>query len=122
MTTKTESPTVSSYITSAPEATRPILRQLRQIITTIVPEAEETISYGMPFYAYFGRLVYFAAHKNHVGLYALGPVSQYPEALKRLTVGQGTIRLRVNEPVPVAAIENVVAACARRNRAAAVAS
>ena len=46
------------------EAARPILRQLRRIITTAVPEAEETISYGMPFYRYHGRLAYFAAHKD----------------------------------------------------------
>jgi len=80
------------YIAAAPEAARPILRQLRLIITTAVPEAEETISYGMPFYRYHGRLAYFAAHKDHVGLYALGPVSQYPSELKALTTGQGTLR------------------------------
>jgi len=41
--------TVDFYIATAPEATRPIPRQLRQIITSIVPESEETISFGMPF-------------------------------------------------------------------------
>ena len=62
--TQSKAKDVDSYIAAAPEAARPILRQLRRIITTAVPEAEETISYGMPFYRYHGRLAYFAAHKD----------------------------------------------------------
>ena len=80
--TQSKAKNVDSYIAAAPEAARPILRQLRRIITTAVPEAEETISSGMPFYRYHGRLAYFAAHKDHVGLYALSPVSQYPSELR----------------------------------------
>jgi hypothetical protein len=35
------------------------------------PAADERISYGMPFYDYMGRLVYFAAfQKTHWTLYA----------------------------------------------------
>lgn len=108
---------VDSYIAAAPEAARPILRQLRRIITTAVPEAAETISYGMPFYRYHGRLAYFAAHKDHVGLYALGPVSQYPSELKALTAGQGTLRFRLGQPLPAALIRDLVTARASHNRA-----
>ena len=64
--TQSKAKNVDSYIAAAPEAARPILRQLRRIITTAVPEAEETISYGTPFYRYHGRLAYFAAHKDQL--------------------------------------------------------
>jgi uncharacterized protein YdhG (YjbR/CyaY superfamily) len=110
--------TVDFYITAAPESTQPILRQLREIIRSVVPDAEETISYGMPCYRYHGRLAYFAAHTHHVGLYALGPASDYPAALKTLTVGKGTIRLDVDQPIPTTLIRNLVASCAARMQAA----
>jgi uncharacterized protein YdhG (YjbR/CyaY superfamily) len=63
---------VDAYIAAAPVPAQPILRHLRQVIKAAAPKAEERISYGMPSYEYYGRLVYFAAFKNHVGLYAVG--------------------------------------------------
>lgn len=100
--------TVDAYIAAAPEPTQPILRQLRDILRSTVPDAEETISYGMPHYRYHGRLAYFAAHEHHVGLYALGPASEYPDGLKALTVGQGTIRFPVGQPLPTTLIRDLV--------------
>ncbi len=48
-----------------------MLRELRQAIRSAAPKAEEKLSYGMPCYAHYGRLIYFAAHKNHVGMYPI---------------------------------------------------
>ncbi len=42
----------------------------------------------MPYYHYHGRLVYFAAHTNHVGLYALGQTYKVSRAAA-LRRGQG---------------------------------
>ena len=110
---------VDAYIATAPEATRPILRRLRSIIRSVVPDAEETISYGMPSYRYHGRFAYFAAHQRHVGLYALGPASDYPDGLRELTVGRGTIRFAVGRPIPEDLVRTLVAdrAAARRREA-----
>ena len=38
-------------------------------IRETAPQAEETISYGIPALKQRGILVYFAAFKNHIGLY-----------------------------------------------------
>jgi uncharacterized protein YdhG (YjbR/CyaY superfamily) len=44
---------------------------VRATIRTAVPDALESISYGIPTYKYRGRpLVYFAAAKGHCALYA----------------------------------------------------
>ena len=40
---------VEAYIAAAPEAARPMLRQLRQLIRSTAPAAEERLSYGMPY-------------------------------------------------------------------------
>ncbi len=53
--------TVDAYLKAAPDNLRPRLVQLRKIVKTMVPDAEEGISYGMPYYKYKGALVGFAA-------------------------------------------------------------
>ena len=65
---------VSAYIATAPPAVRARLKQLRQAIKRAAPRAAERISYGMPFYeyggsGYKGRLIYFAAFKQHIGVF-----------------------------------------------------
>ena len=59
---------VDSYISAAPKEVRTKLRELRAAIRAVAPKAEERISYGMPYYGYKGRLVYFAHAKKHIGL------------------------------------------------------
>ena len=62
---------VDEYIRTFPEDVQIILEKVRQTIRNAVPMAEETISYQMPTISLSGRsLVYFAAWKHHIGLYA----------------------------------------------------
>ncbi len=110
---------VETYISAAPEAARPILQQLRRAIRTAVPNAEERISYGMPSYHHHGRLAYFAAHRQHVGLYALGPVDRLPEELKQFASAKGTLQFPFGSNLPMAAIGRLVRARAREREAAA---
>ena len=66
---------VDEYIASAPEETRPKLRQLREVIRQAAPDAVESISYGMPFYSFKGesgvnaRLCYFGLTKDSIAFY-----------------------------------------------------
>jgi uncharacterized protein YdhG (YjbR/CyaY superfamily) len=101
---------VDSYIASAPAEARPKLRQMRQIIRSAAPSAAETLKYGMPFYEYVGaRLVYFAGHKNHVGVYALTHVeSEVPERLKEYLDNRSTLRFPLDRPLPAAAIRDAI--------------
>ncbi|NHJ12027.1 MAG: DUF1801 domain-containing protein, partial [Candidatus Thorarchaeota archaeon] len=57
---------VDSYIANSDKEARPILEELRKIVQSTIPEAEEGISWNVPFYKYHGELVGFAAYKNHV--------------------------------------------------------
>src|SRR5205807_3512280 len=63
---------VDGYIAAAPEEAQPHLRRLRQIINSAAPKAREALSYGIPFYEYHGRLIYFAGYRKHVALYPAG--------------------------------------------------
>ncbi len=64
---------VESYIARAPEPAREKLTLMRSLVRAAAPQAEETISYNMPYYNYHGPLVGFAAYKNHVSLFGAFP-------------------------------------------------
>ena len=111
---------VDAYIAAAPRAAQPHLRALRKMIRAEAPEAEERISYRMPHYHYHGRLVYFAAHTNHVGLYALGDTYK-AEGLQRYVAAKGTLQFRFDEPLPLAKLARLVKQRVRENERAATA-
>jgi uncharacterized protein YdhG (YjbR/CyaY superfamily) len=121
MTTKnvlSDSVEVDAYVAAAPVQAQPILRQLRDVIKAAAPKAEERISYGMPSYEHHGRLVYFAAFKNHVGLYAVGQEhDSYAKELSGYLTGKSTARFPIGQPLPIASIRRVVQARVRENEA-----
>ena len=107
---------VDAYIAAAPVQAQPILRQLRDVIKAAAPKAEERISYGMPSYEHHGRLVYFAAFKNHVGLYAVGQEhDSYAKELRGYLTGKSTARFPIGKPLPIALIRKVVKARIKEN-------
>jgi uncharacterized protein YdhG (YjbR/CyaY superfamily) len=112
---------VDSYIAGAAEDARPKLDQLRRLITATVPEAEEGISWGVPFYKYHGVLAGFAAYKNHVSLgFGAGGLSHEDrEQLEAqgYATGKKTFRIRFDQEVPTAAIRRLLKAQVRVNEA-----
>ena len=107
---------VDEYIAAAPSEAQSLLRKVRAIIKANAPKAEERISYRMPYYDYHGRLVYFAAHRNHVGLYALGQTHE-AEGLQKYVAAKGTLQFRFDEPLPEARIAALIRKRVRENEA-----
>ena len=87
------------------------------------PKAEEGLSYGMPFYSLNGRLVYFAAFKNHIGLYPLasGVAAFEAEIAGRYHFAKGSIQFPHDEPLPLALITRIVKHRVKENAAKAAA-
>ena len=108
---------VDEYIAQAPAEVQPKLHQLREVIRTAVPEAQESISYGMPCYKYKGRLDYFAHAKKHIGLYALrdSVLQKHVDELKSWVTPKGTVQLPLNDELPVGLVNRLVSAQARYN-------
>src|SRR5665647_1142723 len=70
MVPKREFKSIDDYTATFPKNVQRILEEFRQNIREAAPtEAEETISYQMPAFKLNGILVWFAAHKNHIGFY-----------------------------------------------------
>ena len=109
---------VDAYIATAPREAQPLLRRLREVIRSAAPEAEEKISYGMPFYEYHGRLVYFAAHKRHVALYSVAHADHTSaKELKEFMTGRSTLRFAIGQPLPLALIRRLILARVKENEA-----
>ncbi len=108
--------TVGEYISSAPEEVKGKLIELRKIIKSTAPMAEEKISYGMPYYGYKGRLVYFAYAKRHIGLYIMPKVLvDFEDEIKDLRTGRATLRLSLDKKLPTTLIKRLIKAGIRKN-------
>jgi uncharacterized protein YdhG (YjbR/CyaY superfamily) len=113
--------TIDAYLAALCADKRAALARLRQTIKSIVPDAEECISYGMPAFRYDGRmLVYFAAATNHCALYG-ALVAAHAKDLAGYDTSKGTIRFQPDKPLPVAVLRKllktrIAAIRARRRR------
>jgi uncharacterized protein YdhG (YjbR/CyaY superfamily) len=68
---------VDTYISDAGKEARPILRKLRSLFSITVPEAEEKISWDVPFYWWHGPLGGYAVYSKHVTFGAVAQTSQH---------------------------------------------
>jgi uncharacterized protein YdhG (YjbR/CyaY superfamily) len=101
---------VDEYIRSFPDNVQIILNQLRNLIVQKVPDAQESISYGMPGYKLYGKpLVYFAGYRNHIGFYATPTGhAQFAAELAKYKQGKGSVQFPLNEPIPLDLIGRIV--------------
>jgi uncharacterized protein YdhG (YjbR/CyaY superfamily) len=108
---------VDEYIANTPIDVQAKLKQLRAVIWKAVPSSAERISYGMPYYDYKGRLVYFSAAKHHIGLYMPTPViEEHKKELKHYgTSGKATLHFPLDEKLPLALITKLVKARMEKN-------
>lgn len=94
------------------EAVQPRLQEVRGIIHSAIPEAEERISWSMPTFWKGRNLIHFAASKKHLGLYPGGEATTaFAEALKDYDVSKGTIRIPWNRELPEALVREIARWC-----------
>jgi len=100
---------VDHYISLFPEEVQERLEQLRQTIKAAAPLALEVISYSMPAYKLNGMLLYFAAHKNHIGLYPMASgIEAFKDQLTKFETSKGTVQFPNDKPLPVSLIKKIV--------------
>ncbi len=103
---------VDEYIESAPKEIQGTLNDIRKAILAIAPEATEKMSYGMPYYGYKGRLIYFAWWKDHIAIYAMPDIvlDKFKKELAGHIKGKGTIWYNLDEDIPMDLIKRMVKA------------
>lgn len=107
---KTSFRSITDYIASKPARTRPVLEQVRRAIRRAVPAAEEGIAYQIPVFNLNGvAVLYFAGWKAHFSIYPANEalVAKFRQELAPYERSKGTIRMPLDEPVPVKLIERI---------------
>ena len=107
---KTNFQSVDEYIAACPPDSQDYLRQIRDLIKTLAPEAKERISYQIAAFALNGRnFIHFAGWKKHVSLYPVPAGSEaFERQIKPYVSDKGTVKFLLDEPLPIKLIERVV--------------
>jgi uncharacterized protein YdhG (YjbR/CyaY superfamily) len=109
MAPKKKFETIDEYIASFPESVQDILNKMREVIQKSAPEAEETISYGMPTFKLNGNLVHFAAYKKHIGFYPTpSGIANFKKELSPYKSSKGAVQFPIDEPLPLDIIRKIV--------------
>ena len=100
---------IDEYIATFPEDTQKILEEIRATIKAAAPDAKEKISYQMPTFYLNGNLIHFAAFKNHIGIYPTPSGTQaFKDEISMYQGAKGSIRLPIDEPMPLELIGRIV--------------
>ena len=99
-TNQTAPKNIDEYIAGFPNDVREILEKIRQTVKKAAPDAEETIKYKIPTFTLKGNLIYFAAHKNHIGIYPIPTGTEgFQKEIAGYKGGRGTVRFPFDKPI-----------------------
>ncbi len=100
---------VDEYIGSFPESIQKKLEEMRAIIKTLVPEAQEKISYQMPAFYRDGVIVWYAGYAKHIGFYpGADGIAAFKAELAGYKSAKGSVQFPLDKPLPVELISKMV--------------
>ena len=103
--------TVDEYLDGAPEPQRTTLRQLRQTLRAILPEATEAMSYGVPAFRIGDTSIAGYAHaKRHCSYlpHSGSVLTRLTDELEGYDWSKGTLRFPMDAPLPEALVRRLV--------------
>jgi len=109
--------TIDVYIATFPSNIQAILKKIRAVAKKAAPKAEEKISYRIPALFQDGVLIYFAAFKNHIGVFP--PVRGDAQLQKQLAPyrgPKGNLKFPLDEPIPYNLISRIVKLRVKENQ------
>ena len=105
---------VDEYIAAQDDAIQPKLNEIRTVLRSALPDAEERISWSMPTYRKDHNIIHFAAQKKHIGLYP-GPeaVAYFSGRLDQagLLYSKGSIQIPYSDDLPLELIAEIADWC-----------
>lgn len=107
---------VDSYIEQFSGKTKAYLNELRLFIKSIIPEASEVISYGIPTFKYYNNLVHFAGYEHHIGFYpGAEAMKHFAKDFSRYKSGKGSVQFPLNQEIPFDLIKRIVIYSVEKN-------
>jgi uncharacterized protein YdhG (YjbR/CyaY superfamily) len=110
--------TVDEFIAESPVETRAHLEQLRTIIKSAVPDVEETMGYGKPYYKYHGWMTGITLYTKHLGVEIWDGLTESDrEELEKLgyKTGSKNFQIKYDQKIPVDVLTRLVQAQAKSN-------
>jgi uncharacterized protein YdhG (YjbR/CyaY superfamily) len=110
--------TVDEFVAEAPVVARPVLEQIRKAIKQAVPNVDETMGYGKPYYKYHGWMTGVTLYTKHLGVEIWDGLSpEDREELEKLgyKTGSKNFQIQYNQEVPIELLTRLVKAQAQRN-------
>lgn len=108
---KPRAATHDEYLAALPREARAALEKLRQTVRTATPGAEECMSYQLPAFRLYGKvLVLFGAMAKHCSFYPGSgtAVENHKGDLEGYSTSRGTIRFDAGKPLPAALVRKIV--------------
>jgi uncharacterized protein YdhG (YjbR/CyaY superfamily) len=102
---------IDAYLDGLSEPKRSTLEQLRRDILSVVPEADQCLSYAVPAFKVAGKTIAgFAAFKNHLSyLPHSGSVfPKLPDELAGYQKSSGALRFPIDRPLPRELVEQLI--------------
>ena len=103
---------IDDYLANIPEPKRTTLERLRRTILSIIPDAEQGISYGMPAFRLHGKVIAgFAAFKNHLTYvpHSGSVLDKLPDELANYTQSKSALRFAIDKPLPKSLVKKLIA-------------
>ena len=102
-----------AYFASLPPAVRTRMKDIRDMMREIAPDAVEVFSYGVPGFRLDGKpLVWYAAFAHHTSLYPMTASIRkaHAAALKGYKMSTGTVQFPLDKPLPTALVKRLIRA------------
>lgn len=106
---------VTAYLDRLSPRTREAVDRVRAIVREELPEATESLSYGMPTFSLDGsRVVHVAGWAKHVSIYPVPVAEALQPDLVPYVSGRGTLKFPLSATIPYELIRRIVRALAHR--------
>jgi uncharacterized protein YdhG (YjbR/CyaY superfamily) len=105
---------VDEYLAALPKVQRDALERLRDMIKSVVPDADEVIRSRVPAFRYNDRpLVSLGASKRHFSLFIMkgNAIQKFKEELKAFDTSNTVVRFDPERPLPRRLVTILVKAC-----------
>jgi uncharacterized protein YdhG (YjbR/CyaY superfamily) len=102
-----------AYLASLPPDVRKRMKDIRDIVRGLAPDASEVFSYGIPGFRLNGKpLVWYAAFRHHTSLYPMTASIRraHAAALKGYKMATGTVQFPLDKPLPTTLVKRLVKA------------
>jgi len=100
--------TVDEYIAGFSEDTQELLKQMRECLRKVAPEAEESLKWSQPAFSFDTILFQYAAFKHHISLYPTpSAIKAFAKDLKDYKTSSSTIQFPLDKPLPLSLIQQI---------------